>query len=462
MPISLETISGFENLQRMARMFVTVPFVPDTFRAPYTDEKGKRRGCSSIEEAIGCCVVALDMAMRMKANPLAVMQNIYVVHGRPAWTAQFLLATLNNSGRFSTIRYKFQGTQGNDDWGCRAVAKELTTGEIVEGPLITIGLAKHEGWFKNSSKWQSMPDLMLRYRAVSWFVRAHAPEIAMGLKTEDELRDTIELIPQEDGSWAKPVEEATPSTSVETIRESASPADRGQKMPHPIPAHRTRQRPEERRSRSLRTCAMRLLRPGRTRASHWRPPASWLVADSPKPGARPTASASSRKPSRGHLPYRRNSRKHCSPRNPLPLTPRRPVAPTQRRNRPRCRASSRRTRRSPALTTEPRSRKMTATTASTAQAARHTMTPRQRMRDSQPSILPQAPRRGPRTRQPREIHATYLQHHHLPSVRANIPSTIATLPYLFWLPAPKGATAQACATSPSQGTAHRKSSQTSG
>ena len=228
MPISLETISGFENLQRMARMFVTVPFVPDTFRAPYTDEKGKRRGCSSIEEAIGCCVVALDMAMRMKANPLAVMQNIYVVHGRPAWTAQFLLATLNNSGRFSTIRYKFQGTQGNDDWGCRAVAKELTTGEIVEGPLITIGLAKHEGWFKNSSKWQSMPDLMLRYRAVSWFVRAHAPEIAMGLKTEDELRDTIELIPQEDGSWAKPVEEATPSTSVEEIRESASPADRGQ------------------------------------------------------------------------------------------------------------------------------------------------------------------------------------------------------------------------------------------
>lgn len=228
MPISLETISGFENLQRMARMFVTVPFVPDTFRAPYVDEKGKRRGCSSIEEAIGCCVVALDMAMRMKANPLAVMQNIYVVHGRPAWTAQFLLATLNNSGRFSTIRYNFQGTQGKDDWGCRAVAKELTTGELVEGPLITIGLAKHEGWFKNSSKWQSMPELMLRYRAVSWFVRVHAPEIAMGLKTEDELRDTIELIPQEDGSWAKPGEEVTPSTSVEAIRESASPADRGQ------------------------------------------------------------------------------------------------------------------------------------------------------------------------------------------------------------------------------------------
>lgn len=398
MPISLETISGFENLQRMARMFVTVPFVPDTFRAPYTDEKGKRRGCSSIEEAIGCYVVALDMAMRMKANPLAVMQNIYVVHGRPAWTAQFLLATLNNSGRFSTIRYKFRGTQGKDDWGCRAVAKELTTGEIVEGPLITIGLAKHEGWFKNSSKWQSMPDLMLRYRAVSWFVRVHAPEIAMGLKTEDELRDTIELIPQEDGSWAKPVEEATPSTSVETIRESASPADRGQEDATSDTSAQDKAEAEGRRNRSLRTCAMRPLRPGRMRASHWRPPASWPVADSPKPGARPTASASSRKPSPGHLPQRRNSRKHRRSGNPPPLTPRRPEAPTQRRNRNR--PSSRRTRRSPVPTTAPRSRKTTATTASTAQAARHTRMPRQRMRDSQPAILPQAPRRGPRTRQP--------------------------------------------------------------
>ena len=196
------------------------------FRSPRQLDKGAKRGMTdgrAYGSGKGKCGETEILYLPKKDEYQASDQG-RITKG----AAQFLLATLNNSGRFSTIRYKFQGTQGNDDWGCRAVAKELTTGEIVEGPLITIGLAKHEGWFKNSSKWQSMPDLMLRYRAVSWFVRVHAPEIAMGLKTEDELRDTIELIPQEDGSWAKPVEEATPSTSVETIRESASPADRGQ------------------------------------------------------------------------------------------------------------------------------------------------------------------------------------------------------------------------------------------
>ncbi|MDE7242260.1 MAG: hypothetical protein K2N62_10385, partial [Desulfovibrio sp.] len=111
---------------------------------------------------------------------------------RPAWSAQFLIATLNQSGKFSALRYEFQGEEGTDEWGCRAVTTELATGERLTGPLITIGLAKKEGWYgKNGSKWQTMPELMLRYRAAAWFVRAYAPEIAMGLQTVEEVRDQV-------------------------------------------------------------------------------------------------------------------------------------------------------------------------------------------------------------------------------------------------------------------------------
>lgn len=145
-------------------------------------------------------IVTFDPAMG--ANPLMVCQNLYIVHGRPAWSAQFLIATLNQCGRFTSIRYEFQGEEGKDEWGCRAVATELATGEKLAGPLITIGLAKKEGWYgKNGSKWQSMPELMLRYRAASWFVRAYAPEIAMGLKTAEEVQDTYDLEPAEDGTY---------------------------------------------------------------------------------------------------------------------------------------------------------------------------------------------------------------------------------------------------------------------
>lgn len=175
--VSLNTVGGFEALQRIAKLFAASDVIPTQF-------KGN----------IPSCVIAVDMAMRLGANPLSVMQSLYVVHGRPAWSAQFLIATMNQCGRFSAIRYEFQGKEESDEWGCRAVAIELSTGEKLVGPLITIALAKKEGWYgKNGSKWQSMPELMLRYRAASWFVRAYAPEIAMGLQTVEEVKDTYDM-----------------------------------------------------------------------------------------------------------------------------------------------------------------------------------------------------------------------------------------------------------------------------
>ena len=181
-----DTVGGFDLIQRTAKLFASSNIVPTQFQGNLPN-----------------CVIAVDMALRMGANPLMVCQNLYIVHGRPAWSAQFLIATMNQCGRFSAIRYEFQGKQGTDDWGCKAVATELATKEKLEGPLITIGLSKKEGWFgKSGSKWQTMPELMLRYRAAAWFVRAYAPEIAMGLQTAEEVKDTFDLEPAENGTYA--------------------------------------------------------------------------------------------------------------------------------------------------------------------------------------------------------------------------------------------------------------------
>jgi hypothetical protein len=180
-----DTVAGFELIQRTAKLFAASDIVPKQYHGN-----------------IANCVIAVDMALRMGANPLMVMQSLYVVHGRPSWSAQFLIATLNQCGRFSAIRYEFQGKEGADDWGCRAVSTELSTGEKLTGPLVTVGLARKEGWHdKNGSKWQTMPELMLRYRAASWFVRAYAPEIAMGLQTAEEVKDTYDLAQGPDGSY---------------------------------------------------------------------------------------------------------------------------------------------------------------------------------------------------------------------------------------------------------------------
>lgn len=138
------------------------------------------------------CLVALNMATRLGADPLMVMQNLYIVYNRPSWSSQFLISTFNTCGRFTSIRYQFIGNEQDDTYGCYAYATEKATGEVLSGATVTIGLAKAEKWYdKSGSKWQTMPQQMLMYRAASWFIRAYAPEISMGLHTEDELRDTI-------------------------------------------------------------------------------------------------------------------------------------------------------------------------------------------------------------------------------------------------------------------------------
>ena len=174
--IGLGDSKSFDLIQRVAKCMAMSTLVPKAF-----------------QNNLPNCIIALNMAGRMNADPLMVCQNLYVVHGTPAWSAQFLIATFNKSGKFSSIRYDFFGTEGQDDWGCRAKATEFSTGELLIGPLVTIALAKKEGWYqKGGSKWQTMPEQMLRYRAAAWFVRTIAPEIAMGLQTAEEMRDTYE------------------------------------------------------------------------------------------------------------------------------------------------------------------------------------------------------------------------------------------------------------------------------
>ncbi len=234
---------GFELAQRIANVFSRSTLVPKAYQGNLPN-----------------CLIALNMANRMGADPMMTMQNLYVVHGTPAWSAQFLIATFNKSGRFSSIRYEFSGNPGSDDYGCTAKATELATGEVLSGTHITIGLAKKEGWYgKQGSKWQTMPQQMLMYRAASWFIRTHAPEIAMGLNTTDEIRDTYDAAPSSDGVYT--VESAkgetstdlndiidaqtTPPASAEPEKQPEQETEKTESAPEPGQPKKTRMTAEE-------------------------------------------------------------------------------------------------------------------------------------------------------------------------------------------------------------------------
>jgi hypothetical protein len=165
--------SGFESAQRMARALVSSKLVPTTFQG---------------DDNIGSALIALEIAQRLGASPLMVMQNLNVINGRPAWSSQFIIAALNSCGRFSPIRFDVTGT--GDDQSCIAWAYDKATGDRLEGPPCSITTAKKEGWFsKTGSKWQTMPELMLRYRAAAFFGRLYAPDLLMGMQSVEEVTD---------------------------------------------------------------------------------------------------------------------------------------------------------------------------------------------------------------------------------------------------------------------------------
>ena len=200
-----QTVKQFEVMQLMPKMYTESTILPAAY-------KGN----------IGNCVISLDMATRMGANPLMVMQNLYVVNGNPSWSSKFLIATINMSGKYSSLRYRkrnlgkvgkvkyndiewktdptgknrktivvkeFDGTE-IDNIECVAYATELSTGEILESDPITIDTAIKEGWYtKSGSKWVTMPSLMLTYRAAAFWQRMYCPEISMGFITKEEADD---------------------------------------------------------------------------------------------------------------------------------------------------------------------------------------------------------------------------------------------------------------------------------
>lgn len=136
------------------------------------------------------CLIAVEMSSRMNASPMMVMQHLFVVNGRPAWSSQWIVAMINQSRKYKTeLQYEFGNDPADGGLSCYAWAIDQQ-GHRVEGPKITMKMAEAEGWLnKNGSKWKTMPQVMIQYRAASFFGRKNCPDMIMGIYSREEVLD---------------------------------------------------------------------------------------------------------------------------------------------------------------------------------------------------------------------------------------------------------------------------------
>ena len=160
-------------INRLADRYANSGMVPDTY-------KGKPDNCFT----------ALELAARMDVSPMLIFQNLYIVQGKPSWAGQACKALIDGSGKFTDSEYIMVGNPADDTWGCYLQAVNVKTGKLVKGSTVTMKLAKDEGWLnKNGSKWKTMPEQMMKYRAAAFFARTECPEVLMGFQTADEVQD---------------------------------------------------------------------------------------------------------------------------------------------------------------------------------------------------------------------------------------------------------------------------------
>lgn len=260
--MGFQNLAAFEFMQRAARAFAQSTMVPAAYQAVVSKGFGQNQRWEENPAALSNCMVALDLAQRMNASPLQVMQNLHVIEGRPSWASAFIIGLINNSGHYAHgLRYKIEWLDSTEveyftyEWRdlpsgksekapvahkitirnarCIAWTKDKS-GERLESPPVTMEMAVQEGWYtRNGSKWRTMPELMMQYRAAAFFGRMYNPELLMGLPTADELQDIIDVVPQADGSYAVPPAAAP----TQAAPEAAAPMPRPPRAkPAPAPA----------------------------------------------------------------------------------------------------------------------------------------------------------------------------------------------------------------------------------
>jgi hypothetical protein len=199
-------VALYEQAQRVAQMFAASTMVPAHFRGN-----------------LGNCMIGLNYAARIQADPFMVLQSLYVVHGRPGIEGKLVEAVINQSAKYSEpLQYVWLDPDDNEvtrkevlkaqvpsEYGCQAFTIDRKSGKRVDGPKITWELVKAEGWYDKKdkesgsliSKWRTMPEMMFYYRAASWFANKNCPELKLGMHTVEEIEDIIDLSKGRNGTY---------------------------------------------------------------------------------------------------------------------------------------------------------------------------------------------------------------------------------------------------------------------
>ncbi len=194
-------------------------------------------------------LVGIQYGMELGFAPMQALQSIAVINGRPSvWGDGFMaLIIASPLCRDHDEYYEVDGARV-ETVDVADLAKDTTAAVATfwrHGKTLpvtrrfSVGQAKKAGLWGKQGPWQTYPDRMLRWRAVSWAGRDAFPDLLRGITTAEEARDlppgdAIDLPP------AQPVQPRRASearTTTEPPTRTSSPASPTATETTPAPAN---------------------------------------------------------------------------------------------------------------------------------------------------------------------------------------------------------------------------------
>lgn len=160
----------FEDAYRLARVFAATKLVPKDFQDKPED----------------CCVAILQ-GLELGMSPIAAVQSIAVINGRPCLWGDGMLAVVRASGLLETIK--------EEDNGSTATCTVKRKGDL--DPVVrkfSQDDAKRAGLAGTPGPWTQYPQRMRQMRARSWALRDVFTDVLKGISSAEEMQDVTPVM----------------------------------------------------------------------------------------------------------------------------------------------------------------------------------------------------------------------------------------------------------------------------
>ena len=184
-----------ENLPMVQkRSFGIIPRgIDETIKlAKIMSSSGLMPKCIQTPEAV---FVAMQMGAEIGLSPMASVQNIAVINGRPGIYGDAVMAVVRASGLLEEIKEWAEGERKTTAWTfyCRIKRKgfEVATGSFSWAEACEAGFDRAD----TSSPWKKWTNRLMQFKARNFVMRDQFADILKGIRTVEENSDAIDLEP---------------------------------------------------------------------------------------------------------------------------------------------------------------------------------------------------------------------------------------------------------------------------